>query len=103
MKRAARDAEWLLLEDAIARILAAVPSLPSERIPLVDAGGRVLATPAISALTLPPWDNSGMDGYAVHAADVEHATRAAPARVRAVGEVHAGGFTDHVLQRGEAL
>ncbi|MEO5511094.1 MAG: gephyrin-like molybdotransferase Glp [Longimicrobiales bacterium] len=101
--RAARAAEWLLVGDAIERILAAVPALPSERVSLLDAGGRVLAQPAISALTLPPWDNSGMDGYAVHAVDVEHASGADPAVLDVIGEVAAGEFPERALMRGEAL
>lgn len=100
--RLPRDAEWLLIGDALARILDAVPALPSERVPLEEAGGRVLAAPAISAVTLPPWDNSGMDGYAVRAVDVEHATRTTPARLRVTGGVVAGGFPDRAVQAGEA-
>jgi molybdopterin molybdotransferase len=103
MARSARTAEWLLIHDALERILSAVPALRTERVPLLDAGGRVLAEPAISPLTLPPWDNSGMDGYAVHAVDVRHATRDAPVRLRVVGEVAAGGFPDRAIERGEAL
>ncbi|HQS82522.1 MAG TPA: molybdopterin molybdotransferase MoeA [Thiobacillus sp.] len=37
---------------------------------VVDALGRVLAAPQTSAITVPPLDNSAMDGYAVRAADV---------------------------------
>jgi molybdopterin molybdotransferase len=103
VKRQARTADWLLFEDALERVLAAVPTMPSETVPLLDAGGSVLAVPAISPLSLPPWDNSGMDGYAVHAADVEHATREAPVRLRVVGEIVAGGFPDRAIGRGEAI
>jgi molybdopterin molybdotransferase len=100
--RAPRHAEWLTIQDALTRILAAVPPLGAERIPLVDAGGRVLAAPAVSALSLPPWDNSGMDGYAVHAADVLHATASAPVRLQVIGDVPAGSFPDGPLARGSA-
>jgi molybdopterin molybdotransferase len=103
MSRVARTAEWLLIDEAIERILSAVPALPSEQVPLIDAGGRVLASPAISAVTLPPWDNSGMDGYAVHAADVEFATRTEPVSLRVVGAVAAGAFPDRPVAHGEAL
>lgn len=103
MSRIARTAEWLLIGDAISRILDAVPFLPTERVPLLEAGGRVLAIPAIASLTLPPWDNSGMDGYAVHAADVENASRSAPVSLRVVGAVAAGGFPDRAVERGAAM
>ena len=42
----------------------------SETVPVTDALGRVLAAPQTSALTVPPLDNSAMDGYAVRSADV---------------------------------
>jgi molybdopterin molybdotransferase len=42
----------------------------NKTIPVADALGRVLAAPQTSAITVPPADNSAMDGYAVHVADV---------------------------------
>ncbi|MEM1410871.1 MAG: gephyrin-like molybdotransferase Glp [Pseudomonadota bacterium] len=36
-----------------------------KRVPLVKAGGRVLAKPIVSELDVPPADNSAMDGYAL--------------------------------------
>lgn len=42
----------------------------TKTVSVVDALGRVLATPQTSAITVPPADNSAMDGYAVRAADV---------------------------------
>jgi len=42
----------------------------TETVPVTDALGRVLAAPQTSAITVPPMDNSAMDGYAVRVADV---------------------------------
>ena len=42
----------------------------SEAVSVTNALGRVLAAPQISAITVPPLDNSAMDGYAVRVADV---------------------------------
>ena len=42
----------------------------SKTVPVTDALGRVLAASQTSALTVPPADNSAMDGYAVRVADV---------------------------------
>ncbi|ARU32107.1 molybdopterin molybdenumtransferase MoeA [Sulfuriferula sp. AH1] len=47
-----------------ARALTATETLPTEA-----AGGRVLAAAQVSAITVPPLDNSAMDGYAVRAAE----------------------------------
>ncbi|WP_105103394.1 gephyrin-like molybdotransferase Glp [Microbulbifer pacificus] len=41
------------------------PITETETIPLHQACGRVLAEPVLSALDLPPCDNSAMDGYAL--------------------------------------
>jgi len=42
----------------------------TETVALAQALGRVLAAPQTSAITVPPMDNSAMDGYAVRVADV---------------------------------
>ncbi|MNK51140.1 Molybdopterin molybdenumtransferase [compost metagenome] len=58
------------LDEAIAVLLAkARPLLPAESVGTFDADGRVLAQDLVSGLTVPPRDNSAMDGYAVRAAD----------------------------------
>jgi molybdopterin molybdotransferase len=62
-------AELLTIEDALARILARTPPLPSEPVPLAEATGRVLAEPALALVDLPPFDSSAMDGFAVRAAE----------------------------------
>jgi molybdopterin molybdotransferase len=81
----------LSLEAAREAILAAVPGpLPSEVVALDRALGRVLAEPVVAAVTLPPWDNSAMDGYAVRASDLEAATEASPVRLAVVGDIPAG-------------
>jgi molybdopterin molybdotransferase len=80
----------LELEEALARILAAIPPPASESIPLGEAHGRVVLDRVVSALDLPPFDNSAMDGYAVRAQDVVSARPDAPARLRVVGKVAAG-------------
>lgn len=45
----------------------------TETVPLGDAFNRVLAAPQTSTVTVPPLDNSAMDGYAVRMADVSAA------------------------------
>ena len=59
------------MDEALARLLAFVDSpLESESIAVGEADGRVLATDVVSALHVPPQDNSSMDGYALRCADV---------------------------------
>ncbi|PXX50369.1 MULTISPECIES: gephyrin-like molybdotransferase Glp [Aquitalea] len=55
----ARD--WLLQR--------ARPLTATETVPLLQALGRILATPLLASLDVPPHDNSAMDGYALNTAD----------------------------------
>ena len=72
------------------RLLDQVGALAPESVDLDNALGRILAEPITSRSDLPRFDNSAMDGYAVRAADVSHATAAAPARLPLLGESRAG-------------
>jgi molybdopterin molybdotransferase len=60
----------LSVREAQTKILDRIRTLDPERAPLRATRGRVAAATVTSALDLPPWDNSAMDGYAVRAADV---------------------------------
>ena len=85
---------------ALSRILANVIMLGSESVPLVEAVGRVLATDLRACADLPSFDNSAMDGYAVHAADCELGT-SRPLKVLAVAR--AGAISSARVGRGEAV
>lgn len=50
-------------------VLDAAERLVAEPVPLLEAGGRVLAQDVLAPWDMPQWDNSAMDGYAVRAAD----------------------------------
>lgn len=50
----------------------AIPTEKTEKISILDALGRILAEPIVSPVNVPPHDNSMMDGYALHAFDLEH-------------------------------
>lgn len=59
------------LEAALEQLLAHIAPLSgSERLPLAEALGRVLALSVASPIEVPGWDNSAMDGYAVRHADL---------------------------------
>src|SRR5918993_95160 len=54
------------LDEALAKLLAsAAPRLGTESVSTFEADGRVLAQDVVSGLTVPPRDNSAMDGYVV--------------------------------------
>ena len=71
--------------DALSSILATVRPLDTEELPLFEAGGRIVAETVTAQISLPRFDNSTMDGYAVRAADA-----VAGAGLRVVGEQPAG-------------
>ncbi|HWK29815.1 MAG TPA: gephyrin-like molybdotransferase Glp [Solirubrobacter sp.] len=74
------------LDQALALVLDGLASAGSERVPLREGAGRVLAAPAHAVIDLPPFDRTAMDGFAVRAADV---TPGVPLRV--IGDLAAGG------------
>ena len=91
------------LEVAVARILATLPPPVSERVPLREAAGRVLAKTISAPMDLPHFTNSAMDGYAVRAADVTTANAAAPVNLRLAGRIPAGENFGGELASGECL
>ena len=59
------------IEDALALLLnSANPVTETETLPLTEAQGRILAEDLSSTIDVPPHNNSAMDGYAVHSADL---------------------------------
>ena len=93
----------LTVAEAVARILADVPRGPVEQVSLSDALGLVLASPAISPITIPAWDNSAMDGYAVRSEDVERASADTPVTLPVLETIAAGGFPSRALPPASAM
>jgi len=93
----------LSVAEAAERITAAVAPLPAERVALDASLGTVLASDVRSPITLPHWDNSAMDGYAVHGNDVSEASDAAPVTLPVIETIAAGAFASRPLARGEAM
>jgi len=79
------------------------PPLPdSEDADIRDAAGRVLAVDIVSPFSLPAFDRSSMDGYAVRAADTFGATESLPACLKVIGEVAMGSAPVFSIREGEA-
>lgn len=90
------------LAEASERILARSGTVGAVHVPLAEALGRVLSADVVSPVSLPPWPNSAMDGYAVQANDVAEASDAKPTRLAVIEEIPAGRFPTRVVRRGEA-
>lgn len=97
-----RRADWISVERALHTAVSVARPLPGETVPLSRALGRALAVSIEARATLPPWDNSAMDGYAVRGEDVAGASADAPVRLRVVGESRAGVAAGGRLGPGEA-
>ncbi|MCS6975391.1 MAG: molybdopterin molybdotransferase MoeA [Gemmatales bacterium] len=74
----------------LALIERRITSLPGERVPLSQAGGRVLASDIHSEVDVPSFDRAAMDGYAVRGEDTFGASLYSPIELRLIGEVRAG-------------
>ena len=89
-------APLLSIDEALARVLARTRPLESERVPLAEAAGRVLAEDVVAGVDLPPFASSAMDGFAIRAADV-------PGRLPVVHRIPAGLPAARALAGGEAM
>jgi molybdopterin molybdotransferase len=87
--------DLITVDEARARVLAAVRPLAAEPVRVDDALGRVLAEDVVSELTLPPFDSSAMDGFAVVAGPA--------AELPVVGESQAGRPFPERLEPGQAV
>lgn len=83
----------LSLDEALARLVAGAQAARIEgveHLSTFDAFGRVLAHDVVSAIDVPPADNSSMDGYALRLADLANAGTVLPQSQRiAAGAVGA--------------
>jgi molybdenum cofactor synthesis domain-containing protein len=94
--------ETIPLPQAQAFIANAVrPIDRTERVPLAEASGRVLARDVVSTMDVPPFARAAMDGYAVRAADTKDATREQPKRLACVEKVFTGEVATKTVGNGE--
>ncbi|MTE19454.1 molybdopterin molybdenumtransferase MoeA [Streptomyces sp. TRM43335] len=81
------------VDDHLADVLRSVRPLEPIELHLLDAQGCVLVEDVLASVSLPPFDNSSMDGYAVRADDVAKASEDEPVVLEVVGDVAAGSGT----------
>ena len=89
----ASNNEMLTVVEAREIILSAVRTRPAQAAPLMEALDCVLAQDVASPINLPLWDNSAVDGYAVHSSDVADANENSPIHLRVAATVPAGTAT----------
>lgn len=69
--------------------------LETTNIALMDSLGFTLDKDIVSSINMPPFNQSAMDGYAVHIHDSN--------KYKLIGEVKAGDKSDYILNPGEAV
>jgi molybdopterin molybdotransferase len=95
LPRSPEMGDLLAIADARRMVLEAVRPLSIEDVALGDALGRVLAEDVESDVSVPPFDSSAMDGYAVIAGEA--------AELEVVAEARAGHPAAAMLAAGQAI
>ena len=93
----------LPVDEYLDRVLARIEPMQPFDHPLMDALGLPVADDVHAEVSLPGFDNSGMDGYAVAFRDVADATAERPVHLPVVGEIAAGQTTIFSLTPGTAV
>jgi molybdopterin molybdotransferase len=94
-EKIARVSELISIAEARRRVLEGITRLGDEGVDLGDALGRVLAEDVTSPIEVPPFDSSGMDGYALIAGPA--------AELEVIGEARAGHPADTGVSPGTAV
>ncbi|MDD5126640.1 MAG: molybdopterin molybdotransferase MoeA [Dehalococcoidales bacterium] len=93
----------ITVEEALTKILEHARVLETEKVPILDSLGQVLAEDIISEINIPPLDNSAMDGYAVRAGDTSGASRQSPMLLKVIDTVSAGALAAKEVTAGTAV
>jgi molybdopterin molybdotransferase len=85
------------------RIVAGlIAARPATTAPLADAEGLILADDVVAGVSLPVFDNSAMDGYAVRADDIASAAADNPVTLPVTEDIPAGRTDIPTLEHGSA-
>jgi molybdopterin molybdotransferase len=77
--------------------------LASERSPLAESAGRVLAEGIVARVSVPPFDRAAMDGYALRGEETFGADPYSPALFRVVGRARPGRRFLGTVESGQAV
>jgi molybdopterin molybdotransferase len=93
----------ITVEEALEKILSRIHPLGSEKVSILEALGRVMAEDIYANRDIPPFNNSGMDGYAVRSEDIQNASSSHPVRLEVIEDLPAGFISKKNLKRGQAI
>lgn len=91
------------VEEAIDKVLELVSTLPSFNGLVEESSGLTLAEDYISALDLPLFDNSAMDGFCVRHKDLSNASPEGPVFLKCIGEIQAGSSPTQSLKENTCI
>jgi len=93
----------LTLEEALERMMDKIHPLGTEEVSINEADGRVISKALQAGISLPRWDNSSMDGYALQATDVAGTSSSNPVKLKCLGEIPAGSTSNVKVTSGNCL
>ncbi len=91
----------ITVEEALSIVLETPVSSHIEEVPLLNSLNRVCAEDVKASITVPPWDNSAMDGFAVKTEDVESASETSGVKLKVKTDIPAGSFYEGKIEKGE--
>jgi len=91
------------VREATRLVLDHVHVMPTEKIPLMHSIGRTLAVELVAPQPMPHFRRSGMDGFAVRAADTKQASIGTPVSLQIIDNVPAGKVSKMTLEPGQCI
>ncbi len=91
------------LEEAREIVLSHIKALPAEKVGILDALGRVAASPCSSDIDVAPFAHSAMDGFCMSSEQLEPASADEPVDLKVIAEVPAGGTYESRIGQDECV
>lgn len=95
--------DMLSVEEARKKILDNFAKLGVERTPILECLGMTLAKGIVSPISVPPLNNSAMDGYAIMSLDTKKKLDTDLLELKVIGTVAAGEISNKTIKSGQAL
>jgi molybdopterin molybdotransferase len=91
------------VEEALDKVLSSIQPLGSEKVSILEALGRVCVEDILANRDIPPFNNSGMDGYAVRSEDIQYASPQHPVQLEVIEDLPAGFVPKKRVERGNGI
>ena len=93
----------ITIEQAVSLLIEHAVTKETVTLPLLEAAGFVCAEDVKAKIPQPLFDRSAMDGYAIHSADLENASKETPVFLPVSDYLYAGSAPDTALAPGHAV